>query len=170
MLEVEAVQAGVVRVEIASHANFEMLVLNAEIGAARRGVVNAAALYDQEGINLNAQFVGPVADQAQGVVAGVDEGLGVLPSAAKDVVIPDLDIVPHQLAGPSVVQHGAALAQAKGDGFDRGAGQFIDQGDVFLGGHGRLVAVDVGMPAVVVVHDFGLVHSEILFVAKNGLI
>ena len=64
-------------------------------------------------------------------MTGVDEGVSVLPSAAKD-------IVSHQLAGPGIVQHGAALA--------RGAAQFIDQGDVFLGGHSWLAGATLDFP------------------------
>ena len=158
MLQVQSLKAGIVRVHIAAGADLEMLVVAAEIRAPHRGVIDAAALHDEGGIELHAQFVGAVADDAQGVVAAVDEVFGILGGATEDQVVPRVDIVSHEFPSAGVVQHGAAFAEAEGDSFYGRAREFVDQSDVFLFVHGRFVAVYVGMSAIVVIHYFGFAH------------
>ena len=115
--------------------------------------------------------MGPVADDAQGVVALVYEGPGVAVRALEDEVGPALDVVAPELPHLGVVQEGAAVAEAEHDGLDRRAGQLVHAGLVLLPAHGRLVHVDEGVPAVVVEHYLWLCHGGVTpLVVVGGII
>ena len=159
VLEVEAAEPRMVGIDAASGADLQVLVLDAKIGAAHRGVIGAAPLHDESRVNQDVEFGRSLADDAEGVVTTVDEALGVPGGAAEDLVIPGFDVVAHQLADAGVVQHRAPFAETKGDGFNGGAGQLLDHRDVFLPVHGRLVAVEVAVAGVVVEHDQRSVHG-----------
>ena len=145
-------------IDITRCANFELRIVKTKIGAANRRALDARILHQETGIEADTALVGAFAHQPQRVVAGVDEGLRVLVGAPKDDVVPAVDIVAEKLADLGVVEHGAALAETEGNGLHRRAGEFVDARSVLLAAHGRLVAVDVRVPAVVVEHDSWLRH------------
>ena len=78
--------------------------------------------------------------------------------APPDQVGPLVHVVPPELAGLGVVEHGAPLAQGEDQGFDGSSQHLVHGRFVLLLLHGRLVHVDQRMAAVVVKVDARLLH------------
>ena len=103
-----------VGIDVAARADFEMPVVEAEVGAAYIHGPVAGSLLDKEGrVEEQPFLVRPVADDAQWIVAAIDEVLGVLVGAPEDDVRPFVDVVSPEFADLRVVQDGASVAQAR---------------------------------------------------------
>ena len=158
MREVEATGPRQAGVETPVRADFQMRVVETEVGAAHGGNLHARVLHQEAGVEADAPFVGALAYDAQRIVAGFNERARVLMGATEHEVVPAVDVVAEKLTDRGVVQHGAAFAEAEGNSLHRRAGELVDAGCVLLAAHGRLVAIDVRVPAVVVEPDARCCH------------
>ena len=164
--EIETGITLVIRIHTRLGADLQMGIVKTEIGAAHIVcAIGAALLHKKRRIECESLLVGSLADDAQRIVAGFDEGLRVLIGAAKNGVGPAFDIVTPQLTHLRIVEDRAAVAQTEHDGIHRGPGKLIDGGFVLLLLHGRLVHVDEGVPTIMKEHDLRairhLLHSSL---------
>ena len=152
-------ETGEGRIDPALGADFQVAVIEAEFrGAGVLPALSGPLLNQQHRVDQHPPPVGPVKDDTERVLAGLDQALGVLVGAAKDEVGPLLvsEVVSPELAHPGVVQHRAAVSHGEHQGFHRGPQQFVHGRLELLPLHGGFVHVDQGMTAVVVEHDAGL--------------
>ena len=158
--EVEALRPGEAAVEAAPGADFQVLVVEAEIGRADIHAAHAAPLLHKQGrVYELAIRVGAVYEDLEGVVALVDELLRVLVGPAEHQVRPLVDVVAPELADLRVVEEGAAVAEAEHDRFDGGADQLVDARLVLDPLDGRLVHIDERVAPIVVEHELWLGHA-----------
>ena len=147
-------------IDVAARADFEMSVVEAEVGAAYIHGPVAGSLLNKEGrVEEQPFLMRPVADDAQRIVAAIDEVFGVLVGAPEDEMRPLVDVVSPEFADLRVVQDGASVAQAEHEGFNGSSRKFIDGGFVLFLLHRRLIHVDQGMSAVVI-------EEEVRFFAR----
>ena len=157
MLEVQAVESGEGGIDPSLGADFQVAVLEPELrGPSVLPALSGPLLNQQHRVDQHPPAAGPVADDTERILAGLDQALGVLVGAAEDEVGPLADVVSPELSHPGVVQHRAAVAHGEHQRFHRGPQQLVHGGIVLLLLHGGLVHVDQGMTAVVVEHDAGL--------------
>ena len=159
VLEVQAVESGEGRIDPAPGADFQVAVVETELrGPGVLPALSGPLLNQQHWVNQHPPAAGPVADDTERILAGLDQALGILVGAAEDEVGPLLvpEVVSPELSHPGVVQHRAAVAHGEHQRFHRGPQQLVHGGIVLLLLHGGLVHVDQGMTAVVVEHDAGL--------------
>ena len=145
-------------------AHLVLGVLEAEIRAAAVGCRCGFLMLhaqDEAGDEVEAQLVGALADQLQGVVASGNELLQVERGAVPDDVVGPVDIVAPALAGPGVVEQDAAISHRVGNGVDPQIHEFVYGRGIQAPVHGGLVNIDRGVPAIGV-------EDDLVFVAHVG--
>ena len=155
--EIQAMQSREAGIDTAAGPDFQMGVIESEIRAPGvRSPLAGALLNQQDRVDQHPLGSGPVANDAQRIVSGIDEPPGVLVGPPEDQVGPLLDVVSPQLTHLGVMQHRPAVSHGEHDGFNGGSQQFVDGRFVLFLPHGRFVHVDEGVPPVVVEHHGGL--------------
>ncbi len=142
---------GLISLEFSEH-----VVVTVAIGT---GVVHAQAAHDTQGFS-----VGSVDDDLQGILPGFDGLTGILVSSPPH----DAMIVGRRLLTPTqtdlrVVEERLPRGQAVGQQVHVGTKQLVDGLANLLRRHGRVVAVEAVVTAIVVIDQSRSVHRQLIF-------